>query len=319
MNEKLRRKIMNPPSIPLIALLDRYQREMIDLNGFSDKTLQTYLSCLESFFEYAQKDLKIDPLRCGGEDMLKWMRQVKERSISDSRLGHHRCAVRSFYSFLMRMGVRADDPSEFIPQVRNIPRGTTQPASAKEVFQLLQAIDTTTYEGLRDHLMIALLWALGLRASELLSLRRGDWKLMDKARQTGLLYIHGKGKKQRALFVVDRLFEEFYNFLYHPQTPRGKSALLFPGKNRGKLHGSSLLRRLEKYKAMAGLSARMTPHVLRHSFATEMYEAGVPLSAIQDMLGHRSITETALYIHVSQERQKAALSLLTLHGEIRWH
>jgi site-specific recombinase XerD len=314
------------PQLPF--LLEQYRRELLELKQLALETYRIYRTCLEQFFTYCQQELKTDPLQCCGVDMVKWLGELKQRGISNAHLSHYRWALRSFYAFLKKVGLRRDDPAEHLFRIRKNRSEKNQPVLAAEVIRLLKAVDSTTYEGQRDYLMISILWALGLRISELLKLRFKDFKLIDVAEKTALLIIHGKGRKQRALFVVDKLFDYFIAYLNHPKTsPEGMACpfgdthkqsqgLLFPGKHGNPTDDSTILKRFERYKQAAGLSCRINPHVLRHTFATQMYYQGVPAEAIRAMLGHRSLDETAIYIHVSEQKKQEALSLLTIGGEL---
>jgi integrase/recombinase XerD len=177
--------------------------------------------------------------------------ELKQRGISNTHLSHYRWALRSFYAFLKKAGLRRDDPAEHLFRIRKSRSQKNQPVLAAEVIRLLRAVDTITYEGQRDYLIISILWAFGLRISELLKLRVKDFKLIDAAEKTALLIIHGKGPKQRALFVVDKLFDYFIAYLNHPQTSNPSKALLFPGKHGNPTDDSTILKRFERYKQAA--------------------------------------------------------------------
>jgi integrase/recombinase XerD len=299
----------------LAFLLECYRQEVLVLKGLANETYRIYRSCLEQFFVYCQQELQTNPLSCRGRDMLCWLGELKQRGISNTHLSHYRWALRSFYAFLKKAGLRRDDPAEHLFRIRKNRSQKNQPVSAAEVIGLLSAIDTSTYQGQRDYLIISILWALGLRISELLKLRVKDFKQIDPAEKTALLIIHGKGRKQRALFVVDKLFDYFIAYLNHPQTSKQTKALLFPGKHGNPTDDSTILKRFERYKQAANLSCRINPHVLRHTFATQMYHQGVPIEAIQAMLGHGSLDETAIYIHISEQKKQEVLSLLTIGAE----
>jgi len=300
----------------LAFLLEQYRREMLELKQVALETYRIYRSCLERFFAYCQQELKTDPLQCCGVDMVKWLGELKQRGISNAHLSHYRWALCSFYSFLKKSGITEDDPAAHLFRIKKSRSERNQPVSAIEVIRLLKAVDTTTYQGQRDYLMISILWALGLRISELLKLRLKDFKLIDPLEKTALLIIHGKGRKQRALFVVDKLFDCFIAYLNHPQTCKQSQSLLFPGKHGNPTDDSTILKRFERYKQAANLNCRINPHVLRHTFATQMYQRGVPAEAIRAMLGHRSLDETAIYIHISEQKKQEALTLLTTGGEL---
>jgi len=128
------------------------------------------------------------------------------------------------------------------------------------------------------------------------------------------LRVWGKNKKQRALFVVDKLYDYIIDYLAQQKAPHEKQAPLF-GTKKGAISGNTIQKMIKKYAKEAGICERITPHVLRHSFATEMYHQKIPLSAIQAMMGHCSQDETAIYIHVSDHLKKQALEIITITGE----
>ncbi len=128
----------------------------------------------------------------------------------------------------------------------------------------------------------------------------------------------GKNKKQRALFVVDKLYDVLTDYLKDPESPRKKNAPLFAIQSGTAISNNRVLKMIKEYSVKAGIKERITPHVLRHSFATEMYHQGVPLSGIQTMLGHCTKAETAIYVHVSDQLQKQALEQITIEGRVSW-
>ena len=296
------------------AFIDEYKKELLEIATFEEKTVQNYTSCLIAYFEYAKKELGVDPLQTKGSHMYKWLETLKRKGLSGSRLQHHRSALKTFFAFLVKMKIIKHNPADTLPLIRKIKSEKNQPISKQVASELLSTIDQTRWRGKRNFLIIAILWALGLRLNELTSLRIEDFEVDHAKRQkTALLRIRGKNKKQRALFVVDKLYDAMINYLAHPDSPRKKKDSLFPTKN-GPISGDRVQRMIKEYVQKAQISARITPHVLRHSFATEMYHQKVPLSAIQAMMGHVSIDETAIYIHVSDQLQQKALESISITG-----
>ncbi len=166
-------------------------------------------------------------------------------------------------------------------------------------------------------MIISMLWGLGLRLNELTSLMVKSFE-PGHGKRTGLLRVKGKNRKQRALFVVDKLYDTLIEYLDDPQSPNKKNAPLFPVEKGTAISNDRLQRMIKQYCSRANIKERVTPHVLRHSFATEMYHHNVPLSAIQSMLGHSNIAETSIYIHVSDQLQRQALELISISGEVAW-
>jgi integrase/recombinase XerD len=166
--------------------------------------------------------------------------------------------------------------------------------------------------------MVSLLWTLGLRTSELTSLKVRSFET-GHGKRIGLLRVRGKNKKQRALFVVDRLFDKLTCYLAHPKAPNKKHAPFFQADTKTTAISNSRVQRIVKDQAKkAGIIAAVTPRVLRHSFATEMYHQNIPLSAIQAMLGHDSIADTSIYIHVSDKLKQLALDSILISRRFSW-
>ena len=196
-------------------------------------------------------------------------------------------------------------------------RQRTKPISTQSAFRLLDSFDLNTWLGLRNYTMVAMFWALGLRTSELTGLKVRSFET-GHGRKIGLLRVRGKNKKQRALFVVDRLFDDLVCYLQHPMAPRNKLAPLFQGQPNCAISNSRVQRIVKDQAKIAGIQMPVTPRVLRHSFATEMYHQDVPLPAIQDMLGHASVAETSVYVHVSDELQALALDSIYISRRPLW-
>jgi len=193
------------------------------------------------------------------------------------------------------------------------------PVPKEIVERLLDSVDQSTWMGKRNYMIISMLWALGLRVSELTGLRVGSFEPdHDPLNRIGLLRVKGKNRKQRALFVVDKLYDNLIAYLSHPQSPKKKTDPLFPVKGGKAISNDRVQKKMKEYCREAGIKDRITPHVLRHSFATEMYHANVPLDAICAMMGHDKRAETAVYIKVSDRFKKEALLQLTINERMSW-
>ena len=303
----------------MIALIDAYRKELSDIAEFSDHTVETYLSGVIRYCDYAKNILKIDPITSKGTHILKWMAEVRKTGISNSRMQHHHSALKTFFSLLVKLKVTKKNPADALPQIRKTKSDRNQPVSKRTAYRLLHSIDQSTWYGKRDFLIIAMLWALGLRVSELTSLRVKNFEPdHDPGNKIGLLRVRGKNKIHRALFVVDKLYEAMNGYLNHPQSPKKKNDPLLPIQAGTPISNNRVLKLIKEYAQAAGIKARITPHVLRHCFATEMYHQGVPLQAVQAMMGHSKKGETSVYIHVSDQLQKQALEHLSLEGGPLW-
>ncbi len=301
----------------MIAIIDEYRKELTSVACFAEDTIENYVSCILSFIEYCRNHLKIEPVKCQGHHILGWITEIKKTGVSNSRLQHHRSALKTFFFFLCKIKIIKKNPADAIPIIRKKTSERNKPISKDIAFKLLRSIDQATWIGKRNYLIIAMLWALGLRLNELTSLKVSSFE-PEHGHRIGLLRVKGKNRKQRALFVVDKLYDILVEYLNDPQSPHKKNAPLFPVEKGTAISNDRVQRMIKEYCSKASIRERITPHVLRHSFATEMYHHNVPLSAIQSMLGHSSIAETSIYIHVSDQLQKQALEKITIEGRLSW-
>lgn len=299
-------------------IIEQYKKERLNVAVFNRKTVDTYASSINYFCDFVTEKFHISPLTSQGKHLQAWL-QVLKPTISRSRLRQHQYALKSFFVFLYKTGVISKNPAEALPNMQKKSSKKIEPVSAKEAFRLLGAVDRSDWLGRRNHLIFAILWCLGLRISELTRLQVESFEQEhDPVNKIGLLRVRGKNKKQRALFVVDSLYDELCSYLDDPLSPKEAFEPLFP-TNKGKTISNSRIQKLMKaYVKKAGIQSTITPHILRHTFATEMYCQGVPFSAIQAMMGHERKEETSLYIHVPFQMKKEALGKITLSGGEAW-
>jgi len=247
------------------------------------------------------------------------MMELTEKGISYSRLEHHKSALKTFYAMLGKMKRVRKNIAATLPPLRKRGISSVVPVSRDTVGKLLNVVDQSSWVGKRNYMIISMLWALGLRISELTGLSVGSFEPEhDRKGKIGLLRVKGKNRKQRALFVVDKLDDNLLSYLSHPQSPRRKRDPLFPVERGKAISNSRVQKKIKEYCMEACIKERITPHVLRHSFATEMYHANVPLDAIQAMMGHDKMAETAVYIKVSDRFKKEALRNLSISRRVSW-
>jgi integrase/recombinase XerD len=302
----------------MIALIDQYQKELLRVNGFAASTVETYTLSIKAFCSFAKNELKMNPAKVKGPQLLEWILYLKNTDIGHSRIENHHYALKSFFAFVKKTGIINVNPAEALPLLITRRRQVTEPISTRDAFNLLDSFDQSSWLGLRNYTMVSVFWALGLRTSELTGLKVRSFE-NDHGKRIGLLRIRGKNKKQRALFVVDRLFDELIRYLAHPKAPNKKCDPLFPADTKTTAVSNNRVQRIVKEQAKkAGIATGVTPRVLRHSFATEMYHCGVPLSDIQVMMGHDSIADTSIYIHVSDKLKQMALDSILISRRFSW-
>jgi len=303
----------------MIALIDTFHKELSHIRELAESTVENYTYTIVDYCDYAKNILKIDPVYSKGQHILKWLEDVRKKGIGNSRLKNHSVALKTFFALLVKLGMNKKNPADALPQVRKTLSDRNKPIPKKVAYRLLRSIDQSTWHGKRNYLIIAMLWALGLRVGELTSLKVKSFEPdHDPENKIGLLRVRGKNRQQRALFVVDKLYDNLTNYLNPPRSPKNKNAPLFPIEAGTAISTDRVRRLIKNYAIAAGIKNRITPHVLRHSFATDMYHQGVPLEAIQTMMGHSKKTETSIYIHVSDQFQKQALEQITIEGGQLW-
>lgn len=291
-------------------LIELYRKELSCVACYKDNTVGVYVTSIYRYFSYAADFLLINPLKPKTGDLTGWMAHLKKSGASFSRLQTYQIALKSFFTFAVKMGIIQYNPAQNLMLIRKEKSTLNQPISIESAFTLLDSFERSSWICLRDFTIVSVLWAMGLRLGECLNLKVGDFDPdYNRPEKIGTLRVYGKGRKMRTLFVVDKLYDALTTYLDHSDSPQKKSEYMFPTKVRtGKPVSKDRIRRMIKQTAKeAGLSERVTPHVLRHTFATHMYQRGVPADAISRMMGHDSLEETSLYIHVSDAMKKKAL------------
>ncbi len=268
--------------------------------GASENTIESYRRDLEALARFlAERGSSF--LTAGRDDLKDFLRRLAERGLSERSAARSLSAARSFYKFLLIDGRTERDPTEDLesPRARRrLPRFL----DTNEVERLLAAPDRSSELGLRDGAMLEVLYAAGLRVSELVSLRVSDLNL-----EMGYLLCAGKGNKERIVPLGQPAVETLERYL---REARGKilkgkaSDLLFPSVRGSRLSRQQFWKLIKNYGRRAGIKSRITPHVLRHSFATHLLARGADLRSLQMMLGHADISTTQIYTHVSRERLK---------------
>lgn len=303
----------------MIALIDEYRHELTDVACFAERTIENYVSCLVMFSGYLKKQFDLQLIEVEGKHVYQWIISLKEKGLSYSRLEHHKSALNTFYAMLVKLNIVKKNPAKGLPYFRKRGRSKVKPVDKKIVFRLLDTIDQSTWTEQRNYLILSMLWSLGLRISELTGLKVKSFEANHvQGKKIGLLRVRGKNKKQRALFVVDRLYDLLMLYLSHNKSPKKKNDPLFTVIGGTALSANRIQKKIKEYCRDAEINQRITPHVLRHSFATEMYHAGVPVAAIQSMMGHSKPAETSVYIKVNDEFKKEALYQLIINEGELW-
>jgi integrase/recombinase XerD len=281
------------------ATIDTYLAYLRDVRRMSSNTVVSYARDLASLAAFAEgKSLAVEML--DRRDLEAFARQLVSSGLSPRSAARAIACIRGYYRFLLLEKRIGTDPAEDLRAPRAWP-ALPKYLDLEEVDRLLAQPDTATPRGMRDKALIELLYATGLRVSELLSLRAGDINL-----DGGYLTCIGKGDKQRIVplgqvaadWVRRYLSEARPKLLKSPKS----SWLFVNAKGGGQLSRVGFWKILKEYGIKAGVSREISPHVLRHSFATHLLERGADLRAIQMMLGHADLSTTQIYTHVLEAR-----------------
>ena len=240
-----------------------------------------------------------DPARVTRAAVTLYLVALRRRGRAPATVKRRAAAVRSFYKYLLRENVLSEDPTLDLAPPR-LPVRLPRVLSVKEIEQLLAAPNLSTARGLRDRAMLELLYGSGLRVSEVIALNLGDVDL-----SVELVRCVGKGSKERVVPVGSHAVRALRAYQQEARpvlAGRRTPSALFLNRRGGRLTRQGCWKILRGYARQAGISRALTPHVLRHSFATHLLERGADLRAVQEMLGHASIATTQVYTHVARDR-----------------
>jgi integrase/recombinase XerD len=287
------------------ARIEAFLEMMAAERGASDNTLQSYRRDLED----AAREMKVGLAEAGTAELRDYLSGVSARGFAASSQARKLSALRQFYKFLYAEGLRADDPTGTLDSPRK-DRALPRIMSEAETGRLLDraAEETRTADGgarmaaLRLHALVELLYATGLRVSELVSL-----PAVVASRDERFFMVRGKGSKERMVPLSQTAQTAVRAWLAERRRAGGAladSAWLFPaGSGSGHLPRQVFARDLKALAARAGIAAaKVSPHVLRHAFASHLLQNGADLRAVQQLLGHADISTTQIYTHVLEER-----------------
>ncbi|HBF13610.1 MAG TPA: site-specific tyrosine recombinase XerD [Deltaproteobacteria bacterium] len=290
-----------PASSPPIldSAIDRFLQFILVEKGLAKKTLEAYGSDLALFHAFVIKKKIRDLASITTEDIVTFLMHRKNGGAKSRTLARNLVVLRSFFSFCYAENLLSHDLTSLLDLPKILPK-LPHALSGLDVEKLLSAPATNTLHGLRDKAMLELLYAAGLRVSELVGL-----KLNQLHMQSGYVLAFGKGSKERVVPVGQSALKALDVYL-----KEGRSRLL--GKRLSSYvfvthRGQNMTRQMfwthiKKYGRACGIKTEISPHVLRHSFATHLLDGGADLRSLQVMLGHADISTTQIYTHVSRKK-----------------
>jgi site-specific recombinase XerD len=294
------------------ALIAEYLASLAKLEGFTAASLDRHRRVCQRWLERLAAKCGRSLEETLPKDLLAFISERGSQGVTALTIRSELCVLRTFYDWLFRYRKILWNPAVSLPRMICQPPREKLWLTVEESFRLLEAIDTSEPIGLRDSVIVALLWSTGLRNRELVSL---CWRDLD-LEQGALLVRCGKGGKQRQVFLNDRVREDLGRYRQEldggPDDPVffAIGAQVLPVGKRRPLSASRLVELIRARAVSVGLAKPINPLTFRHTFATHMYEVGATVEEIKEMLGHDAESETTIYIHVTLA---AARQLLAEH------
>lgn len=288
--------------------LNNFRTYLLLERSLSANTLDAYISDVEKFVRYLEIE-KIErlPLQVRQEDLEQFIHWANRLGLEASSQARLISGLRAFYKFLLVEDLLDDDPTELLegPRLR---RKIPEVLSVHEIRQMLESIDLSEPQGLRNRAILETLYACGLRVSELVNLRLTNLFL-----SAGFIKVLGKNNKERLVPIGSDAVKYLEQYLEHDRSrmeiKHGQENYVFLNRRGAHLTRVMVFYIIKELAQKAGIHKTISPHTFRHSFATHLVEGGADLKAVQDMLGHESITTTEIYTHLDTEYLKETIYL----------
>ncbi len=254
----------------------------------SPHTLRAYIKDLEEFLLFVDKK----PQDIDNLDIRSFLASLHYRKLKKSSISRKLATIRSFFKFLHREGIVKKNPAKLVASPK-VPKALPKFLTVDETFALMEAPKGDTFLAARDKAILELLYSSGLRVSELTLLDINDFNIKES-----LVRVKGKGKKERIIPVGTKAIDAMKNYLPERILMKKKSPALFLNNRGGRLTQRTIRRIVIKYGRIIALKGHLSPHTLRHTFATHLLHGGADLRSIQELLGHLSLSTTQKYTHV---------------------
>ncbi len=292
----------------LNELVDEFLRYLLIDKGYSNNTILSYKQDLEKFLMY-NKNKTIDNI--SNEDLKKYVKYLNSENLNEKSISRNISCLKSFYKFLIIEKYIITNPSDslFIPKTK---RSLPNILSEEDILNLLD-IELNDNFSYRNKAMLELMYSTGLRVSELVNL-----KLQDIDLNEDLIRTIGKGDKERIIPIGDYAKEylEKYIYEYRGSMLKGSSKeYLFLNNHGNKMTRQGFFKIIKKIAKEKGINKELSPHTIRHSFASHLLKHGADLRTIQELLGHSDISTTQIYTHITDEELKKNYENFHPHGE----
>ncbi len=279
--------------------LEKFSHYLSVEKGLARNTLESYRRDLQKFFKYIKKKKINFPAEIDRKLITGYLLNLKDEGRAPSTISRNVASIRSFFNFLVQEDLLEDNPAQLVkaPRIdKKLPRVLT----TKEVDRLLCQPRGDSQVGLRDKAMLELLYASGIRVSELVSLNVADF-----SPEVGYLRCRGKGMKERIVpigSVAVNFVREYLHNCRQKMLKRNEEKALFLNHHGRRLTRQGFWKILKKYARQSNINGEITPHTLRHSFATHLIENGADLRSVQEMLGHSDISTTQIYTQITRRK-----------------
>ncbi|MCK4352322.1 site-specific tyrosine recombinase XerD [candidate division WOR-3 bacterium] len=292
-------------------MLQKFINYLLIERGNSKNTVDSYEGDIKKLIAFLRLR-KTKPEDAKEEDIEKFFNYLREnKKLSQASISRAVSSIRGFYKFLISEELLTTSPAKNLPAPKSIKK-LPDVLELEEIKIIIEQPDSTDKLGRRDRAMIELLYGAGLRISELLGLKTSDIFL-----DSDFLRCFGKGSKERIIPIGSYAKKYISLYLKHsrPLLKKNKETeILFLNARGNKLSRMGAWKILNKHVIKSGIKKRVTPHTFRHSFATHLLEGGADLRAVQEMLGHVSITTTEIYTHIDREKLKEAIKVYHPRG-----
>jgi integrase/recombinase XerD len=290
-----------PTDVLIHPEIERYIDAMWMEKGLSDNTLSSYRGDLRQFNDWLLKNKQSSVIGADRSSLQAYLGARLEQGQSPRSTARFMSCVRGFYHYLLREGRITVDPTLDVDSPK-LGRPLPKSLSEKEVDVLLQAPDLEVALEFRDRTMLELLYACGLRVTELTSLQ-----LVQVSMNQGVVRVFGKGSKERLVPMGEEALMWLQRYMAGPRSELLKgipSDVLFPSRRGTQMTRQTFWYRIKIYAARAGIKKDLSPHTLRHAFATHLLNHGADLRVVQMLLGHSDLSTTQIYTHVAQQRMQ---------------
>ncbi len=284
------------------TLVESFLSYQAAVKGLSKNTLESYRRDVLKFIIYVEKNNISGIQGVRYDNILEYLTTLQKEGISMRSVARNLVSLKQFFNFLLLEKILVENPSLGI-KTPKLKRSIPNFLSLEDVEKILSAPDTTTCEGIRDRAMLETLYACGIRASELVKLELNSVNF-----ELGYLIVYGKGSKERLVPTGEKARSALKDYLTlsRPKILKTRnSRYLFVTRRGAEMTRQGFWKILRNYTIRCGINRKISPHTIRHSFATHLLERGADLRTIQIMLGHSDISTTQIYTHIAKERLKA--------------